>query len=428
MSSQPQIDDKPSGPPAGKLLQSGIIFTAISFVTGLGNLAFQGVLGRHLKASGDYGDANSALGGLMTLLGLLPAVATFAVTHYIAHFNASGDAARLQGLLLGCRKFLLRLTIAGSVLAVLLVKPLSGFFHYNESLMLVTLCCALLGLWVALATALCQGLAWFKRLALIGFLAMTLRILFGWFVTLKWPSAETAVMATGFSLLAYLVLIFWKKDLSLHGEPVSPWSQEFARYFGVSAAFVVGGYCFTQGDYLVANKFFTKGELDAYVAAGILARALPMTVAPLLTVLFTSRSSRHAGGIAAEQMKLMALSTLGLVFGAICLFALRTFCLKVIGKYTPEAADMIGRFSITMVFVGLLQSLAYWALGSRWSKIALLYGGLGLGYWLALLFLGKSPAALLKTMPVAAGLAFGALFLVWLAMMLPRKTGKPVQS
>jgi hypothetical protein len=408
-----------------KLLKSGIIFTAISFVTGLGNLAFQGVLGRHLKTSGDYGDANSALGGLMMLLALLPAVATFAVTHYIAHFNASGDSARLQGLLLGCRKFLFRFTIWGSVLAVLAVKPLSVFFHYRESLMLVTLGCTLLGLWATFATALCQGLAWFKRLALIGFLAMLLRILFGWFVTLKWPSSETAVLATGFSLLAYLVLLFWRKDLSLHGKPVPPWNRELARYFVISTAFVVGNFCFSYGDYLVANKFFAKGDLDAYAAAGILARALPMTVAPLLTVLFTSRSSQRAGGIVAEQLKLMGLSTLGLVFGVICLFALRTFCLKLIGRNTPEAADMIVRFSVTMVFVGLLQSLAYWALGSRWSKISLLYGALGLVYWLALLLFGQSPTALLQTMPVAAGIAFAALFVAWLFAM---RGGKPAPA
>jgi len=271
-------------------------------------------------------------------------------------------------------------------------------------------------------------MAWFKRLALIGFLAMTLRILFGWFVTLKWPSAETAVLATGFSLFAYLVLLLWKKDLALHGEPAPPWNRELAHYFIISAAFVAGNFCFFQGDYLVANKFFAKGDFDAYVAAGILARALPMTVAPLLTVLFTSRSSQRAGGIVAEQMKLMGLSTLGLVFGAICLFALRTFCLKLVGKYSPEAADMIGRFSITMVFVGLLQSLAYWALASRWIKISLLYGALGIVYWLTLLFLGKSPATLLQTMPVAAGLAFGALFLVWLVAMRPQKTGDPARS
>jgi hypothetical protein len=405
----------------GNLLRNGIIFSAISFVTGLGNLAFQGVLGRHLSGPGQYGNANSALGGLMTLLGLLPAVATFAVTHYIAHFNASGDSARLQGLLLGCRKFLFRFTITGSVLAMIVTKPLSDFFHYDESLMLVTLGCALLGLWASLATALCQGLAWFKRLALIGFLAMLLRVCFGWLITFKWPSAETAVLASAFALLANLVLLFWRKDLSLHGEPVPPWNREFAQYFIVSAAFVAGNFCFFQGDYLVANKFFTKAELDAYAAAGILARALPMTIAPLLMVLFTSRSARRAGGIVAEQLKLFGLSGLALVFGAICLFVLRAFFLKILGKYTPQAAGMVSPFAVTMVFVGLLQLLAYWALASRWQKTSLLYGGLGLAYWLALLFLGKTPAALLQTMFTAAGTALAILFIVWFVILRRHK-------
>ena len=357
----------------------------------------------------------------MTLLGLLPAVATFAVTHYIAHFNASGDSARLQGLLLGCRKFLFRFTIAGSVLAVIVTKPLSDFFHYPESLMLVTLGCALLGLWASLATALCQGLAWFKRLALIGFLAMLLRVSFGWLITFKWPSAETAVLASAFALLANLVLLFWRKDLSLHGEPVPPWNREFAQYFIVSAAFVAGNFCFFQGDYLVANKFFAKEELDAYAAVGILARALPLTVAPLLMVLFTSRSGQRAGGIVAEQLKLFGLSGLALVFGAICLFVLRAFCLKILGKYTPPAAELVGPFAVTMVFVGLLQALALWALASRWLKISLLYGALGLTYWLTLLGTGKTPAALLQTMPITAGVAFASLFFVWLVTMKQHK-------
>lgn len=406
---------------AHKLLQSGVIFTAISFLTGLGNLAFQSVLGHHLKEEGQFGAANSALGGLTTLLALLPSVATFAVTHYIAHFNASGDNARLQGLLLGCRKFLFRLTIAGSVLAIVLVKPLSNFFHYDESLMLVTLGCTLFGLWAVLATALCQGLAWFKRLALIGFIAMTLRVLFGWFITFKWPSAETAVLASAFALLANLIVLFWRKDLSLHGEPVSPWNRELAQYFVISAAFVVGNFCFFQGDYLVANKFFTKGELDAYAAAGILARALPMTVAPLLTVLFTSRSGQRAGDIVLEQLKLIGLSSIALGFGAICLFTLRILCLKILGRYTPEAAAMVGLFATTMVFVGLLQSLAYWALASRWQKTALLYGVLGLAYWLALLIFGKTPTTLLQTMSVAAGTAFIILFVMWFGIMRRHK-------
>ena len=429
MSSQPEIENKPSGSPAGKLLQSGIIFTAISFLTGLGNFAFQGVLGRHLKASGDYGTANSALGGLMVVLGLLPSVAVFAVTHYIAHFNASGDSARLQGLLLGCRKLLFRLTIAGSVLAVLLVKPLSIFFHYPESLMLVTLCCALLGLWVALATALCQGLAWFKRLAMIGFLAMSLRFLFGWFATLYWPSAGAAVLATAFSLLAYLVLLFWKKNLSLHGTPVSPWNHEFKQYLAISAAFVVGSYCFTQGDLLVMQYYFSGKDRDSYAVAERLAFALPSTVGPLLAVLFTSRSGGRAGSMVREQFKLLGLYVIGLAVGVAGLLFLGDFLVKLIlGTPSPDAAAMIGRLAITMAFASLLQAVGTWALASRWINISLLYGGLGIGYWLVLLFLGRSPAALLQTMPVAAGLAFGALFLFWFITIRSLKTDEPAQS
>jgi hypothetical protein len=42
-----------------------------------------------------------------------------------------------------------------------------------------------------------------------------------------------------------------------------------------------------------------------------------------------------------------------------------------------------------------------------------MYGLLGLGYWLTLLWFGKSPVELLRVMPITAGIAFLILFLVW---------------
>jgi hypothetical protein len=169
-----------------------------------------------------------------------------------------------------------------------------------------------------------------------------------------------------------------------------------------------------QGDLLVAKKFFSGADNDAYNCAERLAAALPMTVSPLLTVLFTSRSGTRSGSVVAGQLKLLGLYVLALLFGAGALFLLRGLMVKIILGSSPEAEAMIARLSITMVFVGLLQALAYWALASRWSKVSLFYGVLGLVYWLTLLAAGQSPAALLQTMPVAAGIAFGALFVVWL--------------
>jgi O-antigen/teichoic acid export membrane protein len=414
-------------PRASGLLQSGIILSAVGFLSGLGNYAFQAIIGGQLS-DGEYGLVNNTL-AFAGFLGLPMAIASQAVTHYIARFHFSGDDARLRGLLAGCRKFLFRLTIAGSVLAVLLVKPLSDFFHFpRTSLMLIALLCVLAGLWGGFAGALCQGLSWFKRLALIGFLAMCLRLAFCGIVVLKFPMAETAVLASVFMLLSNLVLLFWKKDLVWHAEPVSPWNREFVQFLIVSTACVGGGYFFSQGDQLVAQRYFLPADRGHYSAAERLAIALPMTVGPLLAVLFTHRSGRHHhhGDDLREQMKLLGLYAAGLICGAILLFALRVLALKIIGKYTPESAAMIAPLALTMTFVGLVQAFAMWALASRWIKIALLYGGLGLGYWLALLCLGKSPAELLRVMPVAAGAAFGVLFVFWIIAM--RRHKPAVQS
>jgi hypothetical protein len=418
------------GSSAGSLLQSGLIFTMASFLAGLGNYAFQGIIGRQLgQTSGEYGLVLTTL-SFTQLLGLPLAIATTAVTHYIARFNFSGDDARLHGLLAGCRRFLFHLTVAGSIIAIVLVKPLSDFFHFPRTgLMLVALACVLAGLWSSFVTALCQGLAWFKRLALISLLAVILRILFGWMTTRNWQVAELAVLASAVMLLANLVLLFWKKDFPRRTDAaLSPWTGEFIQFLVVSAAFVFGNYCLNQSDLLVAQRNnFSGASLSAYSAAGLLARALPMVVAPLLTVLFTHRSGQHHGGAQPEQLKLLGLYALGLIGGAIVLYLLRDFCVRLIfGKPAPEAADMICRFAPTMVFAGLLQALGTWSLASRWIKLALFYGGLGLAYWLTLLLLGKSPADLLRVMPIAAGIAFFILFLVWIpAMRRPLSNSSP---
>ena len=406
---------------AGNLLRSGIIFSAASLLIAVGNFAFQMIIRRQLDDD-QFGLTNTTL-GFVQLLGLPMGFATLAVTHYIARFHFSGDDARLLGLLAGCRKFLFHLTIGASVLAVLLLKPLSDFFHFPAGLMIAALVCVLMGFWSALVTALCQGLGWFTRLAFIGILAVCLRVAFGGLVTIRSPTAEMAVLASAFMLLAYLVLLLWRKDLAHKAVPVSPWNAEFVQFLVVAAAFSGGAYFFTQGDLLVAQKKLLPDARAAYVAAGVFARNLPTAVGPMLAVLFTHRSHSHRrhGDALREQLRLLGFYTFGLACGVAVLLLFRTFCLKILGKYTPEAADMLVPLSVTMAFSGLLQALAMWALASRWTKIAVLYGALGLAYWLTLLVFGKSAADLLRVMPIAAGVSFAAVFLVWLVAMRTHK-------
>ena len=404
------------------LLQSGLIFSVVNFLTGAGNLAFQAVVVSRLPPDGQYGDANSAISGFLPLLGLVSLVATFAITHYVAHYQTIKDHDRLQGLILGCRKFLFWLTLGGTGLVLVVIKPLSLFFHYNQNVMLVTMTCALLGLWGAYVTALCQGLGWFKRLALIGFLTMLLRFAFGCGITLRWPSAETMVLATAFSLLANLVILFWRRELKLPGRPVSPWGREFTHYLVVSSACVIGSYCFMQGDYLIAKKFLPRLDNDAYNVARQLAGALPTTVAPLLTVFFTSRSGSRSGQAVAEQMKLLGIYVTGLLAGAGLLYLLRGYCVLVILHHrSPEAEMIIAQLALPMVFIGLLQAISFWALASRWSRITLLYGGLGVLYWAILFFLGRSIGTLLPGMALLTGVALAIVFAAWFATLGRRR-------
>jgi O-antigen/teichoic acid export membrane protein len=247
---------------------------------------------------------------------------------------------------------------------------------------------------------------------------MVLRLSFGTVMVIKYPVAEAGVLASGVALLAYLLWLRWRKELASRSDSVSPWNLEFAQYLAVGGASVVGAYCFTQGDLLVAQRYFSGRDLGLYTAAGLLGRALPMVVGPMLTVLFTSRSGHKTDHALREQLKLLGLYAIGLAAGAAGLLLLRDFWVRLIfGEYTPEAAAMVSRLAITMAFVGLMQAVGTWALASRWLKVALLYGASGLVYWLVLLTWGKSPPVLLQLMPAAAGTAFGLLFLSWLAAM-----------
>ena len=82
----------------------------------------------------------------------------------------------------------------------------------------------------------------------------------------------------------------------------------------------------------------------------------------------------------------------------------------------------------TMVAVGLLQALGMWALASRWVKISLLYGALGLAYWLTLFSLGNTPATLLQAMPLAAGVSFVMVFAFWIVSMRRPKISPSPQT
>jgi hypothetical protein len=269
-------------------------------------------------------------------------------------------------------------------------------------------------------------MGWFKRLAVIGLVAVILRMLFGWIGTMFIPKAEVAVSATTFSYFAYLSLLYWWKDIFRHGAArISPWNKEFVGFLLVTAFYVAGNFFFLSGDALVAKRYFAPDDNKAYQAAGTLARAIPAAVTPLLLVLFSSRSGKKQGQAVSDHGILLGLFVAGLICGACGLIAFRGLWVRIILKGpSAAAAQMIIPLSITMVFAGLSQAIGIWSLASRWLKLAVLYGITGLAYWLALLFLGRTPTMLLYAMPFGTATTFCILVIGWLATSRSQAPGK----
>ena len=121
-----------------KLWRSGIFWSVLGFIANLGNFAFSAMIGHRMPA--EYADTSSLL-SFIIFLGLPMTMVGTSLVHYIAHFRGHSDEARLQGLLAGCQSFLLKMTIAGSVLVLVLAEPLGSFFHFRTSLMLTALIC-----------------------------------------------------------------------------------------------------------------------------------------------------------------------------------------------------------------------------------------------------------------------------------------------
>jgi hypothetical protein len=260
----------------------------------------------------------------------------------------------------------------------------------------------------------------------ITLLGVFLRLAFGWVMTAKFPTAEVAVAATAIALLANLILLYWHKDIFKKGESqISPWDRNFVHFLIIATACLGGTYFFTKADTLVSQRYFAGSDLDSYTKAGLLGRSLVLVVGPLLTVVFTSRSGKQNAQTAGDQKILLGLYAIGLAAGAAVLVLLREQFVTILsGQITPEASKMLVPFTISMAVLGLIQAIGIWSLASRWFGLSMLFGALGLGYWLILFVRGRNPTDLLSTMPWAAAVAFIVLCVAWL-FQLKRTNAQP---
>ncbi|NQU10591.1 oligosaccharide flippase family protein [bacterium] len=396
-------------------LRSSVLLTGAYLLVSLGNYGFQALMGRLLPLS-EFGYLSAAL-GLIGMIGIGVTGAGLAVTHYLARHQARSDAAAVARLQTASSVFLLYLTIASCVLAVVLIKPLTDFFHVPRATITgVVLACIVVTLWGALANAWCAGLSQFIFLAGLTLGGVAVRLVAGALAGARWPQAEAGIAASiaGGLVVVLGVLIRDARSLRLGGSPRPILEREFLQFLAAALAVAAGNYLFTQSDLLVAQRYLGPDALGAYGAAGLLSRAVVYLATPVLMVFFTARSGQDSSDRTSRTQ--LALYGLLLVVGAAGVILTRDLlCRLLLGRLEPAAVTLMARFAVAMLPIGVLQGIGFYVLAARRRRLCLVYGGCGLIYVLALIAWGHSADALLRLMPSLAGasvLTLGVLLAV----------------
>jgi O-antigen/teichoic acid export membrane protein len=332
----------------------------------------------------------------------------------VARYHAQQNMAEVDRLKKASSAFLFYLTLGGSVLALLIIKPLTGFFHVpRAALTMAALGCIVAGMWGTLATSWCQGLSLFNLLAVLSLGSVALRILAGGIGCSVWPSAEMGMLASVAASAFTVTAVFWREREVIRTradwQPI--WQRDFLVYLLASLAVCLANYFFTQIDVVVAQRYLSGEDLGAYSAAGLFARGILWLPGPVLVVFFTARSGQdRSDKVTGSQL---ALFTALLVIGAGGVAGAKELLCRILwGHADPAVVQLMNRFALAMIPVGLLQALGFHFLAARRYPHCFAFGICGLFYAIALTWWGRSADQLLLLIFGGALGSLGVLGLV----------------
>jgi O-antigen/teichoic acid export membrane protein len=172
-------------------------------------------------------------------------------------------------------------------------------------------------------------------------------------------------------------------------------------------------------DTLLVKAYFDKAQVDYYVGAGTLARALTWLVLPLAAVMFPRIVQSAARLEKTNLMNLVLLGTAVLsILGATALSFVPSFALQILykGEYLIQIPRILPWYAFAMVPLAVANVLLNNLLAKPDSKWALAVAVLavGLGYVVALTQFHTGPVMVLQVMGVC-NLVFLAVcaFFTW---------------
>lgn len=384
-------------------------------------------LAKRLK-EGEY----SEFGALLTWAMILP---TMPLQMVLAQQTAKALATGRQRELAG----IIRMFWLGSFGLWLLAAGVI-FFQQAELLRLlniqsatglwVMLVACLLNVWLFIFSGVLQGkqnflwLGWAMMLNGVGRLAVAALAVFligGYAVGMV--SGVLIGFAVGTAIAVWHTADLWR----LAAAPFD-WrrllSQVIPLLLGFGAFLVL-----FAADTVFAKANFTRDQMDAYVGAGTLSRALMWLVGPLAAVMFPRLVHSAVKAQKSDLMRLVLLGTLVLsVSGAVGLWVVGPFVVRIIypASYAAEAVALLPWYAWAMVPLALANVLLNDLMARSVFRIVPVLVALATAYLFALTHFNDSPVTMLKTLGVFNLLLLGVC--AGFTFLKPRHAAAPIAT
>ncbi len=329
----------------------------------------------------------SAFGTMLQLLQWL-AIPAVGLQMVFAQLSAAAATERQKLELHGAVRAVFKVTFGAWValaVAMFFVRlPLASAWKLNSPVLLwLTLAIGLMSLWIPMFLGLLQGKQSFLWMGWTTVFNGVGRVLFCYVIVLV-ISASALGMMCGvlLGLAGTLLIAAWRsREVWTGAAATFHWGAWLRRLLMLTLGF--GSFLFLfSADVILIKAHFAKGQMDAYVAAGTLARAIVTFTAPLAAVMFPkivqsvthNRPTDTHNHTLIVALALGALAALGLTLVSPLVFQFVFPAHTVIVPLMPWLAWSMVPLSLANVLINDLMARSRFVASPWLALVAVAYG------------------------------------------------------
>lgn len=348
--------------------------TAGNFLVSAGNYLFNLLMGRMLLPSG-YGSLASLI-SLSIIISLPAGVITTIVTKFSAEFFTKEEYVKIARLV---KRFTIYTLIGGVAMIVFFIAS-SSFIQnflkiYEVKLVILTGIMVALGLIGSINRGLLQGFLYFKFLALLGVLAVIIKLVVGWYLVSKGFLVFGALLALVIAALLSWFISFWPvRNVYLINAGKSVGIRKRIFDFSLpSFSLTTMTMLFLSSDILLVKHFFNADAAGIYAAVSVVGKVIFYVIGPISTVFFPIVAQKFAQGNQwiRELIQGLLLVSIPGIIGVLIYFLYPDVVLKIFfpKKEYYQAASFIGLYSIYMLLFSLASLLTNFYLAIEREKL-----------------------------------------------------------